>query len=163
MMSDTSTRPHATVGIEPAGASPDLGQLEITGQVCHRLTLSGDDLAALPRAHHVEEFVGKDGAPVVRRWQGVPLLQVLALAQPLEAARYVRVCAGSYALPVALAEAGGALLCDQLDGQPIPQRHGAPWRLLLPGGATHTSVRWIERLEVTGEPGSYDAGCGRTA
>jgi DMSO/TMAO reductase YedYZ molybdopterin-dependent catalytic subunit len=111
---------------------------------------------------HVEEFVGRDGTPVARCWHGIPLLQVIALAQPLETARYVRVCAGSYALPVALAEAQEALLCDQLDGQPIPQRHGAPWRLLLPGGATHTSVRWIDRLEVTEEPGSYDAGCSPT-
>lgn len=35
------------------------------------------------------------------------------------------------------------------------------WRRLLPGSATHTSVKWIERLEVTEEPGSYDAGCAR--
>jgi DMSO/TMAO reductase YedYZ molybdopterin-dependent catalytic subunit len=138
------------------------GHLAISGLVSQHLTLSGADLAALPHASRVERFVRKDGAPVERCWHGIPLLQVLALARPLETARYVRVAAGSYALPVALAEAQGALLCDQLDGQPIPQRHGAPWRLVLPGGATHTSVRWIDRLEVTAEPGSYDAGCGPT-
>jgi DMSO/TMAO reductase YedYZ molybdopterin-dependent catalytic subunit len=135
--------------------------MEIMGQVSRPRMVSSSDLVALPRAQRVEEFAGKDGGTVVRHWRGIPLLVVLDLAQPLDTARYVRVCAGTYALPVALAEAQGALLCDELDGQPIPQRHGAPWRLLLPGADNHTSVKWIDLLEVTEEPGSYDAGCGR--
>jgi DMSO/TMAO reductase YedYZ molybdopterin-dependent catalytic subunit len=162
-MNEMSTRPRTDALAEPAAESSEARRLEISGCVLQPRTLSGDDLAPLPRTQHVETFTGKDGARVVRCWHGVPLVEVLALTQPLEAARYVRVCAGSYALPVALAEAQEALLCDGLDGQPLPERHGAPWRLLLPGGATHTSVKWIDRLEVTEEPGSYDAGCGRTA
>jgi DMSO/TMAO reductase YedYZ molybdopterin-dependent catalytic subunit len=125
-------------------------------------TLTAADLAPLAHTEQREEYVGKDGGAVVRHWGGMPLLAVLALAQPWETARYVRVCAGAYALPVALADAGGALLCDELDGQPLSHRQGAPWRLLLPGADNHTSVKWIDRLEVTEEPGSYDAGCGRS-
>jgi DMSO/TMAO reductase YedYZ molybdopterin-dependent catalytic subunit len=161
-MSTAPTRLRPPVNTIPASAQSHTGQLEIRGRVSHPRTLSGADLAPLRRIEQVEEFVGKDGGRVVRRWRGMLLLEVLALAQPGETACYVRVCAGSYALPLALAKAHAALLCDELDGQPLAQRQGAPWRLLLPGGHAHTSVKWIDRLEVTEERGSYDAGCGRT-
>ena len=50
------------------------------------------------------------------------------------------------------------------DGQPLPPQLGAPWRLLLPGsGGGANSAKWIDRLEVTEEPGSYDATCPRPA
>ena len=44
------------------------------------------------------------------------LFDVLALAGPLPEARYVRVCAGEYVVPLALEQADLALLCDRLDG-----------------------------------------------
>jgi DMSO/TMAO reductase YedYZ molybdopterin-dependent catalytic subunit len=54
---------------------------------------------------------------------------------------------------VALDQASAALLCDRLSGQPLPLAHGAPWRLLLPRGDCHTSVKWVTRLELCAEPG----------
>jgi sulfite oxidase len=57
---------------------------------------------------------------------------------------------------VPLDEAGAALLCDGLDDQPLPLEHGAPWRLVIPGGVCFTSVKWVERLELTAEPGPND-------
>jgi DMSO/TMAO reductase YedYZ molybdopterin-dependent catalytic subunit len=153
-MQETSTQP--TASIQPAC-------LEISGQVLSPRTLAGIDLTALPRVRHVETFVRKDGAPEVRHWCGIRLRDVLALAQPLEGARYVRVCAGSYQLPLALAKAGAALLCDEVDGRPLQPQQGGPWRLFVPGAHAHTSVKWIDRLELTAERGSYDAGCGRSA
>jgi DMSO/TMAO reductase YedYZ molybdopterin-dependent catalytic subunit len=146
----------------PDTAQAHRGYLEISGQVAVPRTVSGADLATLHRAEYVEAIVDKEGGSMTRRWRGTPLLEVLALAQPLDTARYVRVCAGSYALPVALAAAQAALICDELDGQALTLEHGAPWRLLLPGAHQHTSVKWIDRLELTEERGSYDAGCGRT-
>src|SRR5579875_182037 len=153
-MHETSTQP--TAPVQPA-------YLEISGQVHAPRTLAGADLTALPRVRHVETFVRKDGAPVIRHWCGIRLLDVLALAQPLEGARYVRVCAGSYQLPLALTTAGAALLCDEVDGRLLQQQQGGPWRLFVPGSHAHTSVKWVDRLELTAERGSYDAGCGRSA
>jgi DMSO/TMAO reductase YedYZ molybdopterin-dependent catalytic subunit len=82
------------------------------------------------------------------------LVDILALAEPLSAARYVRVCAGEYSVPVPLDQAGDALLCDMLEGQPLPLVHGAPWRLLWPGSRCSTSVKWVDRLELCAEPGN---------
>jgi DMSO/TMAO reductase YedYZ molybdopterin-dependent catalytic subunit len=162
LVTDTSTPLGAPADTRPTGAPTHPGFLAIEGLVARPQTLTAADLAPLARTERREEFAGKDGGHVARRWRGIPLLAVVALARPRETARYVRVCAGSYALPVALADAEGALLCDALDGQTLSHRQGAPWRLLLPGADNHTSVKWIDRLEVTQEPGSYDAGCGRT-
>jgi DMSO/TMAO reductase YedYZ molybdopterin-dependent catalytic subunit len=87
------------------------------------------------------------------RWEGVRLRDVLALAEPLPAARHVRVCSDNYAVPVPLDQAGAALLCDRLNDASLPVEHGAPWRLLLPSGSCFTSIKWVTHLELTAEPG----------
>jgi hypothetical protein len=40
-------------------------------------------------------------------------------------------------------------LCDTLDGLPLPVEHGGRWRLVVPGGQCFSSVKWVDRLEVT--------------
>jgi DMSO/TMAO reductase YedYZ molybdopterin-dependent catalytic subunit len=87
----------------------------------------------------------------------VYLREVLALAEPLPVARYVRAGAGSYVVPVPLSDTGSALLADELNGEPLSIEHGAPWRLVLPGGACYTSVKWLDHLEPTAEPGEHAA------
>jgi len=67
----------------------------------------------------------------------------------------LRVGAGAYEVTLALDSLDGALLCDALDGKPLSPEHGAPWRLLVPCDKCFTSVKWVDRLEVTsgrGEP-----------
>ena len=129
-------------------------RLVIDGLVAAPRALSPDALAALPRATHVEPFACEEGWAVPQlRWEGVRLADVLALAAPRPEARYVRVCSGEYAVPLALGEAAGALLCDRLNDAPLPLEHGAPWRLVVPGGRCFTSVKWVTRLELAAEPG----------
>jgi DMSO/TMAO reductase YedYZ molybdopterin-dependent catalytic subunit len=90
-------------------------------------------------------------------WSGVRLSDVLALAEPVPGAGFVRICSGSYTLPLALAETQAALLCDALNHRPLPLEHGAPLRLVMTGGRCFTSVKWVDRLIVTLLPGSNDA------
>jgi len=56
--------------------------------------------------------------------------------------------AGSYVMPLALADARAAVLANELDDKPLSLEHGAPWRLVVPGGACYTSVKWVDRLEL---------------
>jgi DMSO/TMAO reductase YedYZ molybdopterin-dependent catalytic subunit len=129
-------------------------RLAIDGLVAMPRSLSPGDLAALPRATLAEPFVCEEGWMVPGlRWEGVRLGDLLALAVPCPEARYVRVCSGEYAVPLALEEARAALLADRLNGAPLPLEHGAPWRLVVPGGRCFTSVKWVTRLELTAEPG----------
>jgi DMSO/TMAO reductase YedYZ molybdopterin-dependent catalytic subunit len=128
--------------------------LQITGLVAQPLTLTPADLAALTRVDLADDFTCEEGWSVRGlRWQGVRLADVLALARPDPSARFVRVCSGEYAVPLPLPEADRAVLCDQLNGRPLPIEHGAHWRLVIPGGVCYTSVKWIDRLEVAAEAG----------
>ena len=64
-------------------------------------TLTPADLAGLPRAAHDEPFTCEEGWAVPGlRWGGVRLAAVLALAEPLPGARFVRVGSGDYVIPV---------------------------------------------------------------
>lgn len=132
--------------------------LRVDGLVLRALDLRpGTDLAGLPRVARTEAFTCEEGWTVPSvRWRGVRLADVVALAGPLPAARYVRVHAGEYAVPVPLDDAGAALLCEEMNGQPLPAIHGGPWRLLVPGGACFTSVKWVDRLELTAGAGPND-------
>ena len=132
--------------------------LRIDGLVARPLELSPTDLARLPRAVVEEPFVCEEGWSVPGlRWAGVQLADVLALAAPLPQASYVRASAAPYVAPVPLSEAGNAVLADALNGEPLSIEHGAPWRLVLPGGACYTSVKWLDHLELTAEPGEHAA------
>ncbi len=129
--------------------------LRVDGLVRRPRELTPADLAGLPRRDVEEPFVCEEGWQVPGlRWRGVRLADVLALAGPLPGARYVRVCAGDYAVPLPLVEAEQALLCEALNGEPLAAENGAPWRLLAPGGQCFTSVKWVDRLEATAEPGA---------
>lgn len=128
--------------------------LQIDGLVARACILTSQDLAHLPRESATEWLPNPyDGVTVQETWRGVRLIDVLRLAQPLPAAQYVRVHAEAFIVPIALAEAENALLVDTWNGQPLTVAYGAPWRLVLIGGACFTRVKWIERLEVTAEPG----------
>jgi DMSO/TMAO reductase YedYZ molybdopterin-dependent catalytic subunit len=128
--------------------------LRITGLLAQPLTVTPADLAALARVDLADNFACEEGWSVRGlRWQGIRLADVLALAEPDPSARFVRVCSGKYAVPLPLPEADRAILCAQLNGQPLPIEHGAPWRLVIPGGVCYTSVKWVDRLEVAAEAG----------
>jgi len=131
--------------------------LRVEGLVAAPRVLTAADLAALARVDLAEQFVCEEGWQVPGlRWRGVRLGNVLALAEALPAARYVRVYAGAYAVPLPLDAAREALLAEGLNDEPLTVAHGAPWRLVLPGGQCFTSVKWVERLELTAEPGAND-------
>jgi hypothetical protein len=57
--------------------------------------------------------------------------------------------AGSYVTTLPRQAAERALLADELGGTALSVDHGAPWRLIVPGGACYTSVKWVDRLELS--------------
>lgn len=93
------------------------------------------------------------------RWRGVRLADVLALARPSEAARFVRFSAvASYDASLTLADAlaPDVLLATALDEQPLTPEHGAPLRLVAPAKYGYKSVKWLVRIELrTDDPGGF--------
>ena len=47
---------------------------------------------------------------------------------------------------------GDALLAYDVNGAPLPPQHGFPLRLLVPGWYGLTSVKWLSRISLVGEP-----------
>jgi DMSO/TMAO reductase YedYZ molybdopterin-dependent catalytic subunit len=44
------------------------------------------------------------------------------------------------------------MLAYELDGEPLSRAHGAPVRVVMPQMFGYKSVKWVERVELTGEP-----------
>ncbi len=136
----------------------EVGSLRVGGLVWRSCILSAVELDALPHRRLAEPFACEEGWVVNDLvWEGIPLREALALCQPLPEARCVRVSAGSYWVALPLDELDHALLCDRLNGEPLTRAHGAPWRLVLSGGACFTSVKWVNALELAAEPGDATA------
>ncbi|MDE3077411.1 MAG: molybdopterin-dependent oxidoreductase [Chloroflexota bacterium] len=129
-------------------------RLRVEGLVANPMSLAPGELASLPHASLSEAFSCEEGWTVPeQRWSGIALGEVLRLAGPLPEARFVRVGAGEYVVPLAILDARSAVLCDTLNDAPIPLAHGAPWRLFVPGTSCSTSVKWVDRLELASEAG----------
>ncbi|HSO07407.1 MAG TPA: molybdopterin-dependent oxidoreductase [Pelomicrobium sp.] len=129
-------------------------RLRIDGLVERPQELVPEQLAGLARDSFTESFKCEEGWEVPGlAWEGYRLRDVLALAGVRARARFVRVGSGEYVVPISLEDAERALLCDRLNGAPLPERNGAPWRLSVPGAVCFASVKWVDRLTLTTEAG----------
>jgi DMSO/TMAO reductase YedYZ molybdopterin-dependent catalytic subunit len=133
-------------------------RIRIDGLVARPIELTMADLRRLPRAVLEEPFVCEEGWQVPGlRWKGIGLSELLALAEPLENARYVRAASGDWVVPLAVADAERGVVCDELNGEPLTVEHGTPWRLVVSGAACYTNVKWLDHLELVTDPGEDDA------
>ncbi len=176
------------------------GTLEIGGAVENPLTLTLDDLRAMP-AHEravTLECAGNgrlamrplpigepwgDYAVSTARWRGAFLHEVLAQAHPAAdgvEVRFEGADHGAYELTPVLAEtdkddlsfvralplaraadpAAEILIAYEMNGQPLNQDHGAPFRLIVPHWYAVASVKWLKRIDVVTEPfaGEFQTG-----
>ena len=145
--------------VHPHPAAPPAGyRLRVDGLVDRPLELSPDELLALPEGALDDEFACLEGWTVPGlHWRGVLLTTVLELAGVRPDARWVQASFDNFSLPLPLDGAQDALLALSLNGSPIPIAHGAPVRLLVPGGECFTSVKWLDHLELLAEPADNSA------
>ncbi|MCK9518151.1 MAG: molybdopterin-dependent oxidoreductase [Dehalococcoidia bacterium] len=133
-------------------------RLRIDGLVANSLALGVADLLALPQQRLQDDFTCLEGWTVPDLdWAGVRLGDVLDLVHPTPAAQWVQASFADFSLPLPLAEARAALLALTLDGALLAPEHGAPVRLLVPGGECYTSVKWLDHLELRAEPAENSA------
>jgi DMSO/TMAO reductase YedYZ molybdopterin-dependent catalytic subunit len=124
---------------------------KVHGLVDAPLTLTWDQFKALPR-----KTVATDIHCVTRwskldtTWEGVPIQEILGLAQVRSTATHVVSHAeqGYTAnLPLAVLDDEDVLLADTFDGQPLEPEHGYPLRLLVPKRYFWKSSKWLRGLE----------------
>jgi DMSO/TMAO reductase YedYZ molybdopterin-dependent catalytic subunit len=125
--------------------------LKVYGLVDNPLTLTWDEFKALPRKtvqtdiHCVTRWTKLDTT-----WEGVPIQEILRLAQVRATATHVLSHAeqGYTAnLPLAILDDDDVLLADTFGGQPLEPEHGYPLRLVVPKRYFWKSSKWIRGLE----------------
>jgi DMSO/TMAO reductase YedYZ molybdopterin-dependent catalytic subunit len=88
-------------------------------------------------------------------WRGVPLRALIEPARPRPGVKQVVFhAADGYVHAVSLGKAMDptTLVAYEMNGVPLPDRHGYPARLLVPGTYGEVSVKWVDRIELVGEP-----------
>lgn len=143
--------PVLDLGIQPAIA-PEAFRLDVVGMVHKPLSLSLDDLLALPQAESVSDMhCVTQWSRYDNHWTGVAARTVLDLARPLPDARHVVFHShDGYTTNVRLDQFDqpDVFLVHRWEGQPIPRQHGGPVRVLIPRLYLWKSAKWINRIEL---------------
>lgn len=145
----------SAVGARVVEAARDPGwRLVVEGRVPERLSLSLDDLRALPQHEAVLPIACVEGWSSTGRWGGVPVRDLLAMAGARPGAK-VRVESlqrrGAYRSSVlegSQAADGDTLLALDLFGEPLHIDHGFPVRLIAPNRPGVMQTKWVARLVV---------------
>ena len=159
----------------PERASLGEWRLKVDGVVSRPLTLTMDDLKTLPRVELVGvlECAGNGrsfyqprvagtqwtfGSVGNGRWAGVRFRDVLAKAGLKESAKQILLDGSDSPLgkmpkfqrtvPVQKALDPDTLLAYEMNGQPLPDEHGFPLRLIASGWAGDSWVKWLHHIEV---------------
>jgi DMSO/TMAO reductase YedYZ molybdopterin-dependent catalytic subunit len=137
----------------------DLWRLEISGLVETRQTYRLDRLKSLPAVEQETTLMcisnGLDaGLMSNAKWKGVPMKVLLTAASPAAGATKVRLhgvdnYTDTFPLEKALDPA--TLVVYEMNGETLPDRHGFPARVIVPGYFGEKHVKWITRIEVTDE------------
>ncbi len=130
-----------------------LGRVRIEGAVVQPISFDRAIIAALPEEHHVDVstvMLGMKGRGV--RLKG--LLNVPALAIEADHVAF-HASDGKYSACLTLDQAREhGVLVYELDGAPLPDTKGGPFRLITPGlGDLCANVKGVERIEITKGPG----------
>ncbi|KAK4982241.1 hypothetical protein LTR66_009386 [Elasticomyces elasticus] len=101
------------------------------------------------------------GAIGTAEWTGVRLrdvlidagLDVMNLDEDVQHAQFAGAEAYGASIPVdkAIDPRGDVLLAFEMNGQPLPRDHGFPLRVLVPGHVAARSVKWVNKITMSGE------------
>jgi len=136
-------------------------RLEIGGLVEEPKSYSFEDLMNLASREQESTLMcisNQIGAGLMSNavWQGIPLRDLLAASRPLDGAVEVFLNgADAYTDSFAFDKAMNptTIVAFAMNGEPLPQRHGYPARVVVPGLYGEKNVKWVTRIEVV----DYDA------
>ena len=122
-----------------------------TARSTRRSRLTWDEFKALPRKTvHTDIHCVTRWTKLDTDWEGVPIQEILALAQVRPSATHVVAHSeqGYTAnLPLAVLDDDDVMLADTFGGEPLELEHGYPLRLLVPKRYFWKSAKWIRGLE----------------
>ena len=134
----------------------DLWHLEITGLVQNSATYRFQDLKGFTPVEQKTTLMcisnGLDAGLISNAvWKGVPMHDLLDPAVPLSNSARVRLLGVdnySDTIPLEKALDATTLVAYEMNGAPLPHRHGYPARVIVPGYFGEKHVKWLTRIEV---------------
>lgn len=146
---ETKGWPVLDLGVRPTVRSEDW-ELVLDGACANPLTLDWEALMAMRQVENSSDFhCVTSWSRFDLHWKGIPLLEIVALAQPHEDAHFI-MCHGydGYSTNVELAEAlkDDVLLAHTVDGAPLPVEHGGALRMITPQLYAWKGAKWICRI-----------------
>ena len=145
----------------------DVWHLEIGGLVQNAATWRFQDLLGFKPTTQETTLMcisnGLDAGLISNAvWKGLPLRDLLDQAGVLSGAARVRLQGvDNYTdtIPLEKAMEPTTLLSYEMNGAPLPDRHGYPLRVIVPGYFGEKNVKWVTRVEVTdaNAKGFYEA------
>jgi DMSO/TMAO reductase YedYZ molybdopterin-dependent catalytic subunit len=136
-------------------------RLEIWGEVEHSMRLDFDDLAAMPSTEQettlmcISNRIGS-GLFSNAKWTGVPMRDLLNSAGVKDGAVEVLLHgADGYTDTFAIEKAlePTTMVVFLMNGEPLPERHGYPVRVIVPGLFGEKNVKWVTGIEVIDHDG----------
>lgn len=138
-------------------------RVAVTGLVERPASLTMADLSALPQTRLVRDFQCVTGWRVPEvPWSGVALPDLLDAVGVRPGARAVRFVSydGAYSESLTLEQARrrDVLVATGLQDGPISHAHGGPVRLAVLPMYGYKSLKWLDRIELTGavQPGYWE-------
>jgi len=126
-------------------------QLKITGAVNHPLSLSYDQILKFPSLTEMVLLICPGFFANNGRWTGVSLKTLLQEARVKKEAKYVDV-KGAYGKGVRILlkdlDRKRIFLAYQVNGEPLPQKHGFPLRLVYEDAYGYDWVKYVDEIVV---------------
>jgi methionine sulfoxide reductase catalytic subunit len=138
-------------------------RLEVHGLVKHPLSLSLDDIRALPDQTQITKHNCVQGWSGVAKWRGVRVAEILSRCEPLPEARYLKFISWGLAqysyggkplepfyevIDPILANHRQTILAYEVNDEPLPARHGAPLRLRVETQVGYKMVKYLRSIEL---------------
>jgi len=131
-------------------------RLSVTGMVAQPLSLSLSALRQMPSRTQITRHDCVEGWSAIGEWTGTPLKILLDMAGAAPDARYVLFrCADSfgdtpYYESIDLIEAyhPQTIMAWRMNGEPLPERHGAPLRLRVERQLGYKHAKYVTGIEV---------------
>jgi len=137
----------------------DLWHLEVNGLVQNPATYRFQDLKGFNQVEQETTLMcisnGLDAGLISNAvWKGITLRDLIDPAGPMADARRVRLFGvDNYTdtIPLEKALDPTTLLAWEMNGRSLPDRHGYPLRAIVPGYFGEKHVKWLTRIELTGD------------
>jgi DMSO/TMAO reductase YedYZ molybdopterin-dependent catalytic subunit len=144
----------------PILQNPGAWRLRVDGLVHHPLTLSLEDLMAMPRTTYTVKHTCVEGWTAVATWHGVPVAAVVERCQPLRQARYIKFASFdsgySNGWDMASALHPQTILAYAMNDALLGPGHGAPLRLYSPTKLGYKLTKYLVSMTFTAtRPGGY--------